>query len=474
MNVLIISSNRNRQPVAVMPIGACIAAEAAERIGHKVSFLDLMFSRDIKGEVEKIITKVKPDIIGISIRNIDDNFMNKPRSLFEDLSSLTEIIKNKSNAKIILGGAAVPLMPEQLLRYSGTDLAVLGYGESIFPKLLQALEQKRPFEEVEGIGWIENGNFRKNEINGARLNDCPVPDFWRWINLKAYLSRFSTIPVQTKRGCPYKCIYCTYANIEGENYHLSNAHKVVNRIKKLAAKGLYDIEFVDNVFNSPYDHAFDICSHLAHAKLPVRLQSMELNPRFIDDYLLEEMEKAGFIGIGLTAESTDDKVLESLGKDYTTQDVHQAAEVINRHKLPCFWLFLLGGPKETPDTIKRTLTFAQQCIRKGDTVFFNVGIRIYPGTRLETIAREEGVLDVGPEEMLNPKFYFSPLLEKQWLYDYLNQTISQNLNFIDPDSFTMPALSKIQRLLYILGIKHPLWKYTRTIRKISKLAGIYK
>jgi radical SAM superfamily enzyme YgiQ (UPF0313 family) len=474
MNILVISSNQNKQPIAVMPIGACIAADAAERSGHKVAFLDLMFAKDIKRTVEDALTKKNFDVVGISVRNIDNNDINSPRTFFQDVTQLTEIVRKKSKAKIVLGGAAIPIMPQQLLRYTNTDLAVLGYGETVFPKLLNALEQNASFENVEGLAWIENNIFRRNEMNGARFNSCPSADFWKWIDVKSYLSRFSTVPMQTKRGCPYKCIYCTYGIIEGQAYQLSKADAIIDELEKFTEKGIHDIEFVDNVFNSPYEHAIEICERIAEKNLPLRLQSMELNPKFIDDALLDAMERAGFVGIGLTAESADDKVLESLGKGYTSNDVYQAAEVISRHRLPCFWIFLLGGPRETPDSVRRTLNFARHHIRKTDTAFFNVGLRIYPGTELENIARYEGILKSNPDEMLDTKFYFSPLLERKWLSRILNLYISKNLNFIDPESFTLPALSAVQKFVYAIGIRQPLWRYTRAIRRIMRFGRIYK
>jgi len=460
--------------MTVMPVGACVAAEAAERSGHKVSLLDLMFCKNIEQAISNALSKTKPDIVGISVRNIDNNDMKTPRTFFKEVLTIANIIREKSNAKIILGGAAAGIMPEQLMRYTGINLAVLGYGETVFPELLTALEQKKSFEEVEGIAWIENGIFRKTELETAKSNHYPVPEFSRWIDVRAYLRRFSTAAVQTKRGCPYKCVYCTYAIVEGKKYHLCEADYVAKEIKKLSDAGIHDIEFVDNVFNSPYEHSLAICRRLARERMDVRLQSMELNPKFITDELMDAMEEAGFVGIGLTAESADDKVLARLGKDYTADDVHRAAEVVGRHKLPCLWLFLMGGPSETPDTVRRTLHFARTRIRCSDTAFFNVGIRIYPGTQLETIARRQGVLKELPEEMLETKFYFSPLLEQRWLRETLDRNIKNNLNFIDSDSFALPALSTIQRMSYFLGVRQPLWKYTRQIRKFMHFTGVYK
>jgi radical SAM superfamily enzyme YgiQ (UPF0313 family) len=477
MNILIICSNRNTQPIAVMPLGACIAADAAHQAGHNVAVLDLMFVKDISQKLNQTLSTFKPDIVGISIRNIDNNDMKNPRMFADDIAQLVQMIKNKSNAQIILGGAAISIMPEQLLRHTGTTIAVLGSTETVFPQLLNALQQKTPFNNVNDIAWLENDTFMRTEPPAhpwQYSKNCFVPDFLRWLDVKPYFRHSSSVPVQTKRGCPYNCVYCTYAIGEGRQYQLCKPDAVAAEIRKLASRGIRDIEFVDNVFNSPYEHAMEICDCLAREKLPVRLQSMELNPRFIDDALLTAMENAGFVGIGLTAESADDTVLKNLGKDYTADDVRRAAQVISRHKLPCLWIFLFGGPGETAQSVQRTFDFACTYIRKSDTAFFNVGIRIYPGTELEHIARTQGTLQVSEQEMLSTVFYFSPQLDIRWLTETIDRTLTENLNFIDPDSFTLPALSAILRFGHYFGVKPPLWKHTRLIRRGLQLLGKYK
>ena len=220
--------------------------------------------------------------------------------------------------------------------------------------------------------------------------------------MKAYCSHLSTIPLQTKLGCRFQCVYCTYRKIEGADYRLSDPGSVAETALRYAASGFGDIEFVDNVFNAPYDHALAICESLIRAKPRARFQSIELNPVSLDHRLLSTMERAGFVGIGLTVESASDPVLMGLRKGFLARDVHAAAEVVKRSRLPCLWIFLLGGPGETQDTVRETLRFAEKFIRPQDAAFFSIGIRMYPGTELETIARRQGVLSLPSGSMLEP------------------------------------------------------------------------
>lgn len=473
MNILIVITNRYCGPVPVMPIGACLVAEAAERAGHRVRVLDLMFAKDPLRALTSELSKTDPRVIGLSVRNIDNNDMQNPVAFFKDLKPMITAIRSTTRATVVLGGAAVSVMPEELLRYTGTDWAVLGDGEVVFPQLLASLSDGELPNEIPGIAWFQDNIFRKNTGYIARFSDGYLaPDFHRWIHVHDYLSRLSTIPIQTKLGCHFKCVYCTYRKIEGDDYRLCDPLRVVDTINNLAARGLRDIEFVDNVFNSPYDHALAICKGLARVRPDVRLQSLELNPLFIDDILLTAMEEAGFVGVGITVESASDVVLNGLQKGFTVEHVQKAAEVVRRHPLPCLWIFMLGGPGETKETVQDTLRFADQCIRTKDVVFFNVGIRVYPGTELERSARSEGVLALPPEEMLEPVFYISPALDLDWLANTLHNALATHMNYVDSKTIGLSFLPTLNRLVYRIGITSPLWRHTRFIRRGLRLFGM--
>ena len=457
----------------VVPIGPCMVADAASRAGHHVRFLDLMFERDplklVRSEIERSI----PDIVGLSVRNIDNNDIQSPVFFIKDLRFLIATIRAMTQAPIVLGGAAVPVMPEALLRYTDASWAVLGDGEKVFPLLLEKLSQDISPETLPGVAWIGDGMFNANPVassgNGC---SCGSPDIPRWIDVKAYMKRLSTVPVQTKLGCQFACVYCTYRKIEGNHYRLSNPGEVVEAVTRLTSAGLRNIEFVDNVFNAPHDHALAVCEKLAQARPAASFQSLELNPLFIDDALVTSMERAGFTGIGITVESASDRVLEGLGKGFTTAHVYKAAEVVRRHKLPCVWIFMMGGPNETEQTVKETVRFAENSIRPQDVAFFGMGIRIYPGTELESIARKQELLSLSPAEMLEPVFYISPDVEYRWMQTKIKESMNEYLNFMNSDSLSIPFLPTIHRIAHGLGLRPPLWRHTRIIRRGLRLLGM--
>ena len=473
MNILIISTNRNQFPMPVIPVGACMIAEAAERSGHEVRLLDLMFEHKPLSAIESELDRQTPAVVGLSVRNIDNNDMQSPSFYVKDLVPVIDAIRRKTQAIIVLGGAAVSVMPEELLRYTGASLAVTGDGEAVFTTLLERLSGNLSLRDLPGISWIEDDRFKVNASPSLTDNyHCSTPDFHHWIDVKNYRSKMATVPLQTKLGCHFKCTYCTYRKIEGSKYRLSNPEEVVNTISRLTSMGFRHIEFVDNVFNSPYDHAISICELLGEVKHNASLQSLEMNPLFIDDEIMAAMERAGFSGIGITVESASDEVLTGLGKGFTSGHVYRAAEVIQRHNIPCMWIFMMGGPNETEETVAETLKFAQTHIRPQDAAFFGLGIRIYPGTGLESLSRQQGLLSLTPQEMLEPVFYISPAVDYTWLQKQVKTAMGRQMNFINTDSIGQPILSAVNRISYVLGLRPPLWRYTRVIRRGLRFIGM--
>ncbi|MDA8169367.1 MAG: cobalamin-dependent protein [Nitrospiraceae bacterium] len=478
-----ISANRNSLPEPVMPAGACMVAEAARDAGHEVKFLDFMFLKWEKalGRTRSLLRGWRPDVTGISARNIDGNNLGGPVFFARELPPLVRAIREQGHTLIVLGGAAVSVMPEELLRASGADCAVLSGGTRVFPKLLERVSRGAGARETAGTAWLSEGDFKKNagaadETEELEDKKIPVPDYAHWLDTRRYTAHFAAAGLQTKLGCRFDCIYCTYKKIEGGGYRLHSAEAAAHAVERLWAAGFRDVEFVDNVFNCPCEHAMGICEALVHLKergVRPGYHTIELNPLFVTDELVSLMERAGFAGAGITAESASDAVLHGLQKGFCAEHVYRAAGIVGRHRLPCFWIFLLGGPGETRNTVEETLRFAAQRIRPSDPVFFNTGLRIYPGTELERTARREGLLSLPAEGMLEPVFYVSPEVDPCWIMARVGREMGKNhLNFIDQGSLGFRFLPLIHRMFSLAGTRPPLWRFTRTIRRVLRPFGI--
>jgi radical SAM superfamily enzyme YgiQ (UPF0313 family) len=451
-----------------MPTGACTVAEAAERAGHDARVLDMMFARDPLRALSGELDAFRPDVVAISARNIDNADMLAPASQYDDLAPVVQAVRERGRAPVVIGGGAVSVMPSPLLRYCGADWAVLTDGDVVFPRMLDALAAGGDARGVPGVAWLEDGRLAMRPAQPqCPAEPIPAPDFRRWVSVGAYLRRFASAPVQTKRGCPFECAYCTYPLIEGRDYRLFSPEVVLASVRRLAAGGIRDIEFVDNVFSAPYEHALSVCEALARAGLSVRPETVNVSPAGLDDPLLDAMERAGFVGIGVAAESAADAVLTGLRKTFTAAHVRAAAQAVRRHRVPCLWTFLFGGPGETRETALETLDFAESVLRPGDAIFFTVGVRIYPGTDVERTARREGLLSGDAADLLRPTFYVSPALEAAWLVERLKETAHRNRRFVEPLGRPGPLLRAGRMLGYLAGLRPPLWKHAGWVRRVT-------
>src|SRR6266446_911029 len=72
MRVLLISANQEQSPDPVAPLGVCYVATAAAAAGHDVEVLDLCFVSDVEHAVREAVGRVRPDAIGLSLRNVDN------------------------------------------------------------------------------------------------------------------------------------------------------------------------------------------------------------------------------------------------------------------------------------------------------------------------------------------------------------------------------------------------------------------
>jgi radical SAM superfamily enzyme YgiQ (UPF0313 family) len=472
MKVLIVSTNRCREPAPVMPIGACLVAEAARSAGHQVELLDLMFASDPVASLHRALGRLSPQVVGLSVRNLDNTSMDEPQNFVPELLPLARAVRAASAAALVLGGAAAGVMPEELLRLTGADWVVCGAGERSFPALLAALAAGGRAEQIPGLGWLEAGVFRRGPAERETAGDFLFPDYSVWLNAKAYRRHGATAPVLSKRGCPFACVYCPCPHIEGKDFHCASPEEVADEVVRLAAAGFRDIEFVDNVFNLPVAHALAICREISRRRPPVRLHTHELNPAFVDDELLTAMEQAGFASIALTAESASATVLAGLGKNYGPEDLLRAAAAVRRHRLACLWVFMLGGPGETLATATETLDFARRQVRPRDAAFFAVGIRIYPGTELERLARREGLLTGAGEALLAPVFYHPPAMNFPALRQAVQRAVVERPDFIRTGMPTLRLLPRVRLLARAAGVRPPLWRYTARIRNFLGMLGI--
>lgn len=463
MRLLLINTNRYLQPTPIIPIGVCMIAESAHRLGHQVSVLDLSFAGDVFKEIGKQLDSFNPDIVGFSMRNVDNIDYQNSISFLSEIESMIGYVRSKLRAPIVLGGSGATLAPREVSARLHPDYLFCGSGDVHLNELLNRIETDLQHSHGNSTPQIVHTPHAAPDMSF-------YPDMFRWIDSRKYRRFGATIPIQTKRGCAYNCTYCTYPTIEGNRYLLATPDDVTNALERLIPDGYQDFEFVDNVFNAPYDHALEICESIRRKDIRARFTAMDIHPGELDHTLLSAMAGAGFCGMGVTAESAADCVLEGLGKDFRQADLIRAANQIREYPIPCCWIFLVGGPGETLRTLDETIQFVKNKIRPTDLIFFTIGIRLYPGTALD---RSNASLDV-PEgaDSLETRFFLNEDLDIEQAIEKIAVLAQECPNVIDSSSISAPVIRYIHYAACLFGLHPPLWRYTYRLKRFVRLAGV--
>jgi radical SAM superfamily enzyme YgiQ (UPF0313 family) len=421
--------------------------------------------RSSEAALRAALATVRPDLVAFSVRNIDNSDLVATEHYVPAAARLVEIARRESRAPVVGGGAAFGVAPLGLVAALDLDAGVAGDGESAAPALCEAVAAGRFGQPLPGVAWRGAARLAP-PVPPADLDALPAYQPWRWTDLARYVRHGATVPVQTKRGCVFGCVYCTYLNVEGRGYRLRSPAAVVEEIAALARHGVRRADFVDSTFNSPLHHAVAVAEALARARTGVGVDTTNFTPAVSPPELFGAMRRAGFRWLGITAESASDPVLERLDKGFDAARLRACAERAERAGIRVLWIFLAGGPGETPATLEETLRFAAARLARGDAVYLTVGLRIYPGTRLQAIAAAEGVV-AADDPLLAPHFYLSPALPLEPALARLRAFAAGHPRFMFSADSRNPAMPRLVRLASLLGLPRPHWRYLHLFRRLG-------
>ncbi|MBI5542957.1 MAG: radical SAM protein [Deltaproteobacteria bacterium] len=399
MKVLLISFNHLKVPYPVFPLGLDYVAGALAP--HAVRVLDLC-STPVGEEAEPIaraVGELGPDAVGISIRNIDNTDCTDLKAFLADMRAVVNAVRAATRAPIVLGGAGYTLFPGELLTALGADYGIVGEGERL-KGLLDALEQGggRLAEPVpEGVAVRGRPAPRPVPFRGEILRGAPqLNPLLPW-----YLGHGGMLSLQTQRGCPFRCVYCTYPAIEGRGLRPIDLAQVGRTARNLQEAGAKYLFLTDSSFNASPAHSLAVARALREAGVSVPWSAF-FTPVRPPDGFYQRLAEAGCSHVEFGTDTLCDAMLERNQKPFRFADVQAAHAAAQAAGLYVAHFMLLGGPGETPQTVQEALDHAE--LLPETAYFFFCGMRIYPNTDLHRIALEEGQIAPG-QDLLEPVFY---------------------------------------------------------------------
>ncbi len=434
MKILLISVNRERMPFPVFPLGLAYIAMALREEGHQMEVMDLCFSQEISIDLNQTLHQFQPDLIGISLRNLDNLTYPASVSYLREVEEIVGICRRVSSSRLVIGGSGYSLAPQELLRFLNVDFGIIGEGEEVFLQLVRGLERKSAISPSPHL-LVKEKPF-PHLIEGAKVFPIRSPDRILF-KTHRYLEEGGMGNIQTKRGCPFSCIYCTYPLLEGKGIRLREIEEVAVEIHRLVEEGIDYVYFVDDIFNYPPSFAEALCREIIRRKMDVKWSAF-VHPGFFTENLLSLMKDAGCMGIEFGTDSGSSRMIENYKKSFTRADILQASKLCLKRRVNYCHYLLFGGPGEDENTVEESFQLMDQL--DPTAVIAMLGIRIYPGTEMEQISLAQGIIPQGTN-LIYPHFYISPALKgrlneivkekalsrKRWIVPGLEINITQNL-----------------------------------------------
>ena len=421
MKVLLVATNQadrfmERMVVRPVPIGLAYLAASVDEERHTLKVLDLMFADDAVAEVADAVSEFEPDLIGMSIRNLDNQSSLNPVWNLPAVRDIIERIRQLSGATTLIGGPAFSIMPAECLDYVGADLGIAGDAAEAFATLVERLEAGADYRDIPGIVYRDDTNDGEIVVSEGRFTSsfhrAPRLDL---LDMGAYNGSGFGVGVVTKLAQAY---YPTPgADFNGGDWRIREPSEVVDEIRALDNDfGINKVFFIDSGFNIPAEHAKATCRAIIDAGLRVRWNSYVRPSDDADAELIGLMKESG-CSLALMAEGGRG----GEGLDDRLAGLERMSGLCREVDLPFTMNMTFGEPGDSESSVEQKLDF----LKRMDAAFsvLRVGTRVLPNTGAAQTALREGLIE-SESELMRPTFYTDASV-RDWIADRLREEVAE-------------------------------------------------
>ena len=458
--------------------------------GHQVFLVDGNAQRLNKTGLVQYLKKHQIGLVGIGAMT------RMVRKAYE----MADVVR-AAGVPVVMGGPHVTEVPDEALGRDGgprhADSVALGEADYTWPRIV-ADAQRGALKEV--YAPVDEGG---NEVKPSLANYPEIP--WDRMDLDQFnlirhfptlvrrilslvgmtWQTFHLVPIESGRGCPYGCEFCTVTGFFGDSIRFRSNESVVNELLKLKAlerrqKGKIAVFFIDDNFAINPKRTKSLLREIIarDAQVPWVAQiSMNL---LRDEELVSLIAQSGGKWIFMGLESIDPDNLKSVRKGFNKPAEYKAIlECLARHSLYAITSFIFGMDSDRPGVAQRTLE-AVRSWPPGLPVF---GLLTpYPATPLYDRLASAGRL-TRPKHWLEFKPFtmdFSPLgisaeqaeeeVRQAWGASYNPAANASAIGWLQSKTFADRLIHLIGRLAF-RGIYFPQMKKREWIRLLFQNRG---
>tara|TARA_Y100000310_G_C20691747_1_gene822739 strand:+ start:315 stop:1457 length:1143 start_codon:yes stop_codon:yes gene_type:complete len=330
-------------------LGVAYLCEILKQNGHIVKVVDLQLKS--KAYANRTIKKFKPNVIGFTITSY----------CTEKVYNYIKKIKEQyPRTPVIVGGAHPSCVGKNVLKQCREiDFAVIGEGEQIILELLNAIKKNKGFEEIDGIGYRNNGKIIANKPHKFidNLDEIPFPRYHEFDLPKYQDWKQNSISMTTSRGCPFSCVYCSVFQSMGKKFRTRTAENVVKEIEYWYKRGIKKFNFNDDCFTLKPKRVEEICDLIIKKNLKIEYRLYNgIKVDLLTKELVHKMKLAGFTSTSLGIETGNEETMRHIKKNINFDQVFKAIKWLKQEKITTIGNFIIGHPYETYqkglDTIK--------------------------------------------------------------------------------------------------------------------------
>jgi radical SAM superfamily enzyme YgiQ (UPF0313 family) len=264
----------------------------------------------------------------------------------------------RSGTEVVLGGPHVTFLPDEALEHA--DYAVRGEGEESIIKLLDVLAGKASPEGVPGLSFHSPSGNIHNPVSEKPVcvNKIPTPDL-SLVKQGRFGRKINVIPIETSRGCPFNCEFCSVNRIFGRRMRFREIDDIIDNLRDQVPKNR-GVFFVDDNFTANPVHTKQLLRAMIKADLNIIWSAQVRTDCTRDPELLELMRKAGCKAVYIGIETINDGTLERIKKHQTANQVSESVDRFHAHKIKVHGMFILGFDEDDLKTVKTTVKFAKK------------------------------------------------------------------------------------------------------------------
>lgn len=352
----------------IEPLGLMQMIAVAKGLGHQCYFAPFR-SKDFM----RLVRRVKPDMVAISIMSISDESGRK----------IIGKIKKYNQKIFVFVGGSHPTHYPRFVQASQADAICVGEGDGAFVDLLNALEKEKSIVKIANVHTKSAKNAPRRLVED--LDSLPFADR-DLIYQNSPLGQMKLKSFMATRGCPYSCAYC-FNNAYKELYHRKgrilrrrSVESLMEEIERVRAEyPLEMIRFGDDNFVEGMTDWFEefVSQYSRRIKLPFYCL---IRPNVVTSRLAKALKKAGCVSVATSIETGNEKVRrEVLSRIVSDKQIINGCRALVDNGIKTYTNIMVGLPETTlEDELKSLkLAFKSRTTCAAFTIFTP-----FPGTQL--------------------------------------------------------------------------------------------